>query len=333
MDSLGRPSFRIYCIDSAGIALDIQRASDRILRIAPYFNREATMANVQSRRRVLSALAILMLILAGTIGQASAQEAVNVALCDGCTSTQMQEKAKTSGLHLVHVGNRATGQLNAYWVDLTPIWVYPMDWVVTPMSVTEERAMEFMAYSDAYREAGGAAVIDFNVYTAAAQPTAVPPYFPQSGFDITRDGSARQALLQWAKAVGNWPDASDRMSFYGKLVIESGKKLRTGEEFAIRITFRFPDGTVAKVDYQSATQSLAVIEVRDSAGNLIFTSSESPVQVDYSSYERAEARNAPDYNRGLGWLNSHGLLIVRADGGIGVRRGTVIVGGVVTVQQ
>lgn len=289
--------------------------------------------HVQSRRYALSAPAVLMIFLAGASGRASAQETANVALCDGCTSAQMQEKAKTSGLHLVHVGNRATGQLNAYWVDLTPIWVYPMDWVVTPMSVTEERAMEFMAYSDAYREAGGATVVDFNVYTAAAQPTTVPPHFPQSGFDITRDGSARQALLQWAKNVDNWPDAGDRRSFYAKLVIESGKKLHTGEEFAIRITFRFPDGTVAKVDYQSATQSLVVAEVRDSAGNLIYTSSQSPVQVDYSSYERPEARNAPDYNRGLGWLNSHGLLIVRPNGGIGVRSGTVIVGSVVTVQQ
>lgn len=119
---------------------------------------------VQRRRHALSTPAVLMLILAGAIGEASAQESANVALCDGCTSDQMQEKAKT-------------------------------------------------------------------------------------------------------------------------------------------------------------------------ASNLIYTSSHSPVQVDYSSYERPGARNAPDYNRGIGWLNSHGLLIVRPNGGIGVRSGTVIVGSVVTVQQ
>lgn len=189
-----------------------------------------------------------------------------------------------------------------------------------------------MVYSDLWR-LGGPQVINLHMDTANAPAGSLPPYFPSSGFDITRDGPARQALLNWAKNNYNWPNVSDQALMYFKVFIGNAVSIATGAPYAIRITLRFPDGSTTKVDYNSVTQSLEVIEVRDSQGNLIYTISDDPVQVNYTSYELPGARNYLDYNRGLGWLNNRGLLIVDARGGIQVKEGTVIVGDVVTVTQ
>lgn len=68
-----------------------------------------------------------------------------------------------------------------------------------------------------------------------------------------------------------------------------------------------------------------------SAGNLIGTSSNEPINVDYSSYESPDAASRPDYQRGIDWLTSSGAATI-SGGTVTVGSGTVLVGDVVQVK-
>lgn len=255
-----------------------------------------------------------------------------VTMCDACSAQQRSQSAASavSGYGITLIGDRNTGYLYKYVVNVIGPSFGVLPPGITQAQPTNAQAEEFMLYADAYR-AGGVGVIDLEArITQSAQP--LPPAFPNSAFDVTQDGAARNALISHVANTDNWPWLDSRM-FYAKLIIQHGKTLMTSGEFTIRVTSTFSDGSKVVLNYDSAKQALVFVEARDSAGNLIATSSNNPVQVDYSWYETDAARGALDFDRGLQWLRNQGVIFVNGNGGYTVRNGTVLVGGVVTVAQ
>jgi hypothetical protein len=253
-----------------------------------------------------------------------------VTLCDGCNEQQRRAAAISSARGYGHalVGDRRTGYLYRYIVNVigSHLAIPPG---VLKTTASDRQAEEFYVYSEAYRahQSSGVIVVDVEV---SKRGGVLPPHFPNSAFDVTRDGAARTALIDYMSDTRNWDGSSSRL-FYAKLIIEQGRSLMTGSDFAIRITSRFTDGSKVVLFYDSSKQALVFGEARDSVGNLIATSSMEPVQVDYSSYETNEASTRADYSRGLEWLRSHGVVTTHPSGRVSVRQGTVLVGGAVSV--
>lgn len=256
-----------------------------------------------------------------------------VVLCDGCSPQQRRQVAieGAKGYGHVLVGDRTNGYLYKYIVNILGNPNAPIPPGVIETTASESQAEEFLLYAEAFRVTGsvGVIAIEANVKSGAQS---LPVQFPGSAFDVTMEGAARHSLTAYLSNTDNW-SGSDQRTFYAKLIVQQGKSLMTGGEFTIRISARFPDGSSVVMNYDSSKQSLVFVEARDSAGNLIATNSSEPVHVDYSWYERHEARNGADYGRAIQWLRAQGVARVGAGGGISIARGTVLVGGVVNISK
>lgn len=262
-----------------------------------------------------------------------------VQFCDGCSPIEVRNLARGTGVQFPGerlVGDRTNGLLFRFMLEREPAHNGTYDYFLMPLAVPESQAVEFMAYSDAWNESPGNLLIGVQ-----AQVTEISSggFFgatsglPASAFDITRDGANRTAVRNFLADTSKWTSQWDARLFYAKLIYSDARSFLTGSDFTIRVEAIFPDQSTAIFDYDSSQQGLVFVEARDSAGNLIATNSDLPVQVDYTSYERPEAINRADYGRGLDFLRGHNIIVIGAAGSITVKTPTVIIGDVVTVPR
>lgn len=286
---------------------------------------------------------VIALCAAMTSGQLMAQTGLpEITMCDGCPVSQKLQLAreKSQGLGFELIGDRTTGEVKGWIVNHIdpaggiPFGVHPAD-----HQISDAVKRQFAAYSAVYRERQNTAPIEITVNLANARVLGramvvaaadLPAAFPDSAFDVTEDGAARASLINWMKDTNNWENnLTSQAILYARMTLLEGRAWYSGLDYQITITANFADGGKVVLRYNSTTQQVEFVEARDSVGNLLSIVSDQPVPVDYSWYNRPEAQNQPDYHRGIQWLNARGVI---SSGGA-VRTGTVIVGGVVKVQE
>ncbi|WP_367380884.1 hypothetical protein [Stenotrophomonas cyclobalanopsidis] len=288
---------------------------------------------------------ILAACAALSSGQLMAQTGLpEITMCDGCSVEQKLQLAreKSQGLGFELIGDRSTGEVKGWIVNhIDPAGGIPMGVHPADDQISDAVKRQFAAYSDLYRVQQNTAPIEITVNLASASAAArtnaivvaaadLPPAFPDSAFDVTEDGAARASLINWMKDTNNWENnLTSQAVLYARMTLLEGRAWYSGMDYQITITANFADGGKVVLRYNSTTQQVEFVEARDSVGNLLTIVSDQPVPVDYSWYDRPEAKNQPDYNRGMQWLNARGII---SSGGT-VRTGTVIVGGTVQLQE
>ncbi|UKR54116.1 hypothetical protein K4A87_08315 [Xanthomonas fragariae] len=123
------------------------------------------------------------------------------------------------------------------------------------------------------------------------------------------------------------PNTGENFIFFIQQVLSNAYKWRSSEDYSIRSDTTFNDKSRAIFAYDSAKRAIVYVEAYD----LIGTSSNEPINVDYSSYESPDAASRPDYQRGIDWLTSSGAATI-SGGTVSVGSGTVLVGDVVQVK-
>ena len=222
----------------------------------------------------------------------------------------------------IYVGNELTKVVKGYQINMNGNGVTPIPPGIHAFTPSTTMTQQYSTYVDALAFTNGvtgSVLLQGNIVALSD--------VPQSAFDVTTDGAARTALINHISNTSNWP-LSNSLWLHAKMALNTGVQFYTGRDYNIQFKWVTADQSYVIARYESTCQCVKLVEVRDSAGNLIATDSVTPIPVNYDSYLQPGASSRPDYSRGMGWLNMQGILITTGSG-TRIRTPIVIVGNTV----